>query len=380
MAMVLLRLSSIFLAAIAALLEIGVAANSRWQQCTTTLTDAKLVADQLQLHYYNSSTGQYNLGELWTDANTLEDLHNLMLASGSDDYENAADTSYIAKAALEPNTDWAKFLGGSNDDAQWIILALWKIADYKSARGQDSSAYISSAAKIYDMIAREWDDTCGGGVWWSTEHTYKNAITNELFLLTSAAGYLRTKNESYLENANKEWSWLIASGMRGPSGLFNDGLDLKTCQNNGQTTWTYNQAVVASGLAALYAATGNTSLLDQAEVSLDATISSLTGNGILGESCDLAGETCDHDQQIFKGIWTKHVQYYLDNANDSSRVAKYSHFLGIQHSGILLHATNSAHDIGSVWYTAYQGQSQWSPEASASGLQAFISAAKYGPC
>jgi hypothetical protein len=48
----------------------------------------------------------------------LEDLHNLMLASGSDDYENAADTSYIAKAALEPNTDWAKFLGGSNDDAQ----------------------------------------------------------------------------------------------------------------------------------------------------------------------------------------------------------------------------------------------------------------------
>jgi hypothetical protein len=41
-----------------------------------------------------------------------------MLASGSDDYENAADTSYIAKAALDPNTDWAKFLGGSNDDAQ----------------------------------------------------------------------------------------------------------------------------------------------------------------------------------------------------------------------------------------------------------------------
>ncbi|KAG1870199.1 glycoside hydrolase family 76 protein, partial [Suillus subalutaceus] len=340
------------------------------------------VADQLQLHYYNASIGQYNHGELWTNANTLEDLHNLMLATGSDDYENIADTSYIGKAALEPNTNWTNFLGGSNDDAQWIILALWKIADYKSARGQDSSAYMSSAAKIYDMIAREWDDTCGGGVWWSTDHTYKNAITNELFLLTSAAGYLRTKNETYLENANQEWSWLFASGMRGPSGLFNDGLDLKTCQNNGQTTWTYNQAVVASGLAALYAATGNTSLLDQAEVSLDATIKfhgSLTGNGILKESCDLAvsnDTTCDHDQQIFKGIWTKHVQYYLDNADDISRIAKYSHFLDFQHLGIVRHAINSAYDVGSVWYTADQGQSQWSPEASASGLQALISAAK----
>lgn len=244
-------------------------------------------------------------------------------------------------------------------------------------------------------------------MWWSTDHTYKNAITNELFLLTSATGYLRTKNETYLENANKEWSWLIASGMRGPSGLFNDGLDMKTCQNNGQTTWTYNQvcricdgrvttngyellairkAVVASGLAALYAATGNTSLLDQAEISLDATIkfhSSFAGNGILRESCDFAvsnDETCNRDQQIFKGIWTKHVQYYLDNANDISRVAKYSHFLGFQHLGILRHATNSVYDVGSVWCTTDQRLSQWSPEASASGLQAFISAAKYGPC
>ncbi|KAG2126318.1 glycoside hydrolase family 76 protein [Suillus clintonianus] len=375
----LFRLST-FLAVIATLLETGAASVFR-RQCTTTLSDATLVANQLQLHYYNVFTGTYNQGELWTDANSLEDLHNLMLATGFNDYENVADTSYIGKAALDPDTDWAKFLYGSNDDAQWVILALWKIADYKSARGQDSSAYISSAAKIYDIVAREWDDTCGGGVWWSTDHTYKNAITNELFLLTSAAGHLRTKNETYLENANKEWTWLSASGLRGPSGLFNDGLDSKTCQNNGQTTWTYNQAVVASGLAALYAATGDESLLDQAEVSLDATMRSLIDNGILRESCDFAvsnDENCNRDQVLFfrKGIWTKHVQYYLDNADDISRIAKYSHFLGFQHLGVVRHATNPAHDVGSVWYAADRGGSQWSPEASASGLQALISAAK----
>lgn len=72
------------------------------------------------------------------------------------------------------------------------------------------------------MVAAQWDDTCDGGgrsshtpnvpallfigsliVWWSSEHTYKNAITNELFLLTSAEAYLRTKNTTYLENARK---------------------------------------------------------------------------------------------------------------------------------------------------------------------------------
>ncbi|KAH7923716.1 glycoside hydrolase family 76 protein [Leucogyrophana mollusca] len=354
------------------------------RQCSSTLAEATVIANELQSKYYNTGTGQYNDGELWTDANTLEDLHNLMLATGNNDYGTVADGSYIGKAALNPNTDWASFLGGSNDDSQWVILALWKIADYKAARGLDNSAYMSSAAKIYDIIAGQWDDTCGGGVWWSTAHTYKNAITNELFLLTSASGYLRTKNQTYLDNANKEWAWLSASGMRGSNGLFNDGLDLTTCKNNGETAWTYNQAVVASGLGALYSATGDSSLLDQAQISLDATISSsLTDNNILRESCDNAAANttvCDHDQQIFKGIWTKHMQYYLDTANDASRTSRYSGFLDSQYSAVIHYGKNAANDIGSVWYAPDAGGSQFQPEASTSGLAAIVAAAKYGSC
>lgn len=50
--------------------------------------------------------------------NTLEDLHNLMLATGTDDFSAVADESYLGRAALNPATDWNSFLGGSNDDAQ----------------------------------------------------------------------------------------------------------------------------------------------------------------------------------------------------------------------------------------------------------------------
>ena len=59
------------------------------------------------------------------------------------------------------------------------------------------------------------------------------------------------------------------------------------------------QGVIASGLAALSAATGNTTLLDQAEITLDATIQDLTQDDILKESCDdvvSGGSTCDLDQ------------------------------------------------------------------------------------
>jgi len=306
-----------------------------------------------------------------------------MLGADVDDWSTLADSTYIGSSANNPNTDWTSFIGGSYDDAQWVILALWKIADYKGARGENNSAYTSSAAKIYDIIAGQWDETCGGGVWWSSAHTYKNAITNQLFLLTSASGYLRGGGQTYLTNANNAWNWLENSGLRNSQGLWNDGLNMDTCQNNGETTWTYNQGVIASGLAALAVANSDTSLLDQAEITLDAVLADLTQGNILKESCDDAasgGATCDADQQIFKGVWTKHLQYYLDNANDAARTAKYSAFLGSQASAIYHYGKNADNDVGSVWYAPDQGGSVWSPKSSASGLAGLVSAGKYGPC
>ena len=40
-------------------------------------------------------------------------------------------------------------------------------------------------------------------VWWNSAHTYKNAVTNELFLYTSAARYNRWHDQAHLDNAKK---------------------------------------------------------------------------------------------------------------------------------------------------------------------------------
>ncbi|KAG8884545.1 hydrolase 76 protein [Tulasnella sp. 332] len=171
--------------------------------------------------------------------------------------------------------------------------------------------------------------------------------------------------------------------MRNSQGLYNDGLDFTTCANNGQTVWTYNQGVIASGLAALSAATGDKSLLDVAEVTLDAAFSQLTQSGILKESCDnpaMGGTQCNHDQQIFKGILMKHLQYYLDMANDPVRTAKYAPIIVAQASGVLHYGMDADADVGSVWYAPNAGGSVFQPQASASGLAAIVAAAKYGTC
>lgn len=67
-------------------------------------------------------------------------------------------------------------------------------------------------------------------------------------------------------------------------------------------------------------------------------------------------------------------------ANDSTRTAKYSAFLGSQSSGVFHFGTSASNDVGSVWYAPNQGGSIFTPKTSASGLEAHVAAAKYGPC
>ncbi|KAF8590706.1 glycoside hydrolase family 76 protein [Ramaria rubella] len=324
-------------------------ALTRRQQCAATLSIAEVNIYSLQANFWDGSS--YINGITWTDANAYEDLNNLMLASGVATWDYVNSNSTLAQLGIANAGDWDAFFQGSFDDAQWVILSYYKMADFLASK-----------------------------VWWSGAHDYKNAVTNELYILTSANGYLRTRNQTYLDNAQKAWNWLLNSGMRNSQGLFNDGLDMVTCQNNGQTTWTYNQGIIASALGNLGVALKNTSFFDQAEITLDAAVSLLTvNNGILKESCDNATSSqnqCDHDQ----GVFTKHLQYYLDAVNDEARTAKYSDFLGAQQSAVFHFGKAANNLVGSVWYAPNAGGSIFTAETTASGMAATVADAKYGPC
>src|SRR5260370_8581271 len=111
-----------------------------------------------------------------------------------------------------------------------------------------------------------WDETCGGGLWWNEDRAYKNAITNELFLTLAALLHQRASGGrgSYRAWALRAWEWLRSSGLIGASGLVNDGLT-PACENNGGTTWTYNQGVILGGPAALYQIPGHPAHLAHGE-------------------------------------------------------------------------------------------------------------------
>ncbi|CAF3324465.1 unnamed protein product [Rotaria socialis] len=217
------------------------------------------------------------------------------------------------------NTDM--FVGGDCfDDYQWWLLGWLQV--YSVEPNLD---YLYRAADIYDFVTvNAWNDTiCRGGIQWCPKNAYKNAITNELFLV--------------------KWQWFEASGLINGYNLINDGLSSTTetistshkenvnhfqdasCVNNNGITWTYNQGVILTGLALLYNSTGNATLLDIAQKIADATIQRLTYSDlILKEPCE---PNCDTDQQLFKGIFVRHLAYLIPYLTDAAHIQQYKSFL-----------------------------------------------------
>ncbi len=201
------------------------------------------------------------------------------------------------------------FLNQFYDDEGWWALAWIDAYDLTG-----NKQYLTMAASIFADMTGAWDNTCGGGIWWSKERHYKNAIANELFLSVAAHLANRDANDrkQYLDWANREWKWFAASGMINAENLVNDGLTITrspsgavSCTNNGKTTWTYNQGVVLGGLAALSRLNPDPSLPQAAQSIATAAITHLTdSSGILHDSCE---PKCGADGVQFKGIFVRNL-------------------------------------------------------------------------
>ncbi|HCT79332.1 MAG TPA: glycosyl hydrolase [Micromonosporaceae bacterium] len=254
------------------------------------------------------------------------------------------------------------FISRAIDDAAWWALA-WVSAYDLTA----DTAYLNEAVTIANNVAGFWDtSTCGGGVWWDRERTYKNAVTNGLYSRLTAALHNRIPGDSaWLAKATTAWQWFTASGLINPAGLVNDGLT-NTCQNNGQPVWTYNQGLAIGAAVELWRATGDASVLATARRLADAGTTSLVSSGILTERCDLPNPTCDDNAKQFKGIFMR----YLADLNRVTGGA-YLTFARTQADTVWANR-DSLNRLGQRWSGGSSNVRDWRTQAS--GLSALLAA------
>ncbi|KAF7177277.1 hypothetical protein CNMCM7691_005167 [Aspergillus felis] len=235
--------------------------------------------------------------------------------------------------------DVSQWLDGAYDDDAWWALA-W-IAAYDVTGRQE---YLDLAVGVFDDLSKVWPSRCGGGIYWDYTHTYVNAIANELFLSLAAHLANRASNKQYyVDWAQREWDWFRGSGMINANHTINDGLT-ESCQNNGQTTWTYNQGVILGGLAELYRASPNATFLESAGEIAKAAIATLSdSNGVMHEPCEPS--SCTGDGTQFKGIFVRNLRLLHSVAPDEA----YSRVITASADSIWTNDRDASNKMGVNW-------------------------------
>ena len=244
----------------------------------------------------------------WNAANIMEAMIDYNRISGVDMSKTCHQIYRANRHRMQ-----GSFRNWAYDDSGW-----WALAWLKAYDQYHNPAYLKTAATIFTYMQNNgWGDRCNGGMNWMRNHPYKNAITNELFILLAARLAEHQTDTArkayYLAWAIKGYNWLAQSGMLNANHLYNDGLN-NDCKNNNGNTWSYNQGVILAAETELYKLTGNQQYLNSAHQTALACMRTVADADTI--LTDKLGKDAGLDCPQFKGIFIRHLAYLNTALND----------------------------------------------------------------
>ncbi|HWD80092.1 MAG TPA: glycoside hydrolase family 76 protein [Kribbella sp.] len=336
---------------------------------------ARVAADQLMSSYEPNKA--WFPSSWWNSAVALQTIGDYMQRTGDRRYLPQLDNTFEKDKGAFP----AGYLSGDEllgnftsraiDDSEW-----WGLTWVQAYDLTKNPKYLDMAVKIAEYVEGYWDpSTCDGGVWWNAERTYKNAVTNGLWIRLTAELHNRMPHDTrWLGRAQEGWNWFTNSGMINSAGLVNDGLK-DNCESNGDTVWSYNQGLAIGAGLELWRATRNPALLTTVRRLADAAIApgGLVTDGVLTEYCDAPGRTCDDNGKQFKGIF---MRYWMDLA-DTTHESRYTAFVARQAATVWDNDRDASDRLGERWSGQTPNVFDWRTQASA--LSALIAAVPATP-
>jgi predicted alpha-1,6-mannanase (GH76 family) len=263
------------------------------------VANAETAASPLFFKWYNLTSGLWDTTNWWLSANTMTTLGDL--AAINPNAKDSASAIFSNSLVQAPNTH-RDFMNDFYDDEGWWALGWINAYDITQ-----KPEYLQTAVEIFEDMTGGWDTPCGG-IWWDKKRTAVFAIANELFFSVAASLSNRKPDnrDYYLDWAHRSRDWFENSGLVNAQGVVNDGLNMATCENDGDTVWSYNQGVILGAYVELAKAAPNPSYLSDATSIARAAINNLSGsNQILHDVCE---PRCDNTAAQFKGIFLRNLR------------------------------------------------------------------------
>lgn len=313
----------------------------------TAMARARVAADVLMSSY--DPVKAWFPASWWNSAVALQTIGDYMERTGDRRYLGQLDNTFekdkgaFPAGVLSGDPLLGNFTSRAIDDSEW-----WGLTWVQAYDLTGNPKYLDMAVTIANYVNGYWDtSTCGGGVWWDGERTYKNAVTNGLWIRLTAELHNRIHGDTlWLGRSKTAWAWFQNSGMVNANGLVNDGLT-NACTNNGQNVWSYNQGLAIGGGLELFRATHDPRILTTVKRLADAAIgpNALVTDGVLTESCDASDQRCDDNAKQFKGVFMRYWTDLVDTTHD----ARYAAFLEDQADGIWTNDRDAAGRLGTRW-------------------------------
>lgn len=313
----------------------------------TAVARARVAADVL-MNSYDPDKAWFP-SSWWNSAVALETIGDYMQRTGDRRYLPQLDNTFEKDKGAFPPGELSgdpllgNFTSRAIDDSEW-----WGLTWVQAYDLTGEQKYLDMAEKIATFAYGYWDpSTCGGGVWWNAERTYKNAVTNGLFIRLTAELHNRIHGDKvWLARSQQAWDWFVNSGLINSDHLVNDGLT-DNCTSNHQTVWSYNQGLAIGAAVELWRATHDPALLRTARQLADAAMrpDGLTTDGVLTEACDAPDQTCDDNAKQFKGIF---LRYFSDLA-DTTHDQRYAAYVDRQAETIWTKDRDAANRLGTRW-------------------------------
>ena len=170
-----------------------------------------------------------------------------------------------------------------NDDLLWAGLAF--VRGYLIT-GQ--TRFLTQAKWAWNRLyTRGWDDTLGGGIWWSVDKEEKSGLSNNPAVCMAAYLYDATGEQQYLDKAIAIYDWVIKK-LRHSDGAVSEKIDADGTVSTSYNV--YNMGTFVEGTAALYRLTGNTKYRGYARATIKYVMVNRTdANGIVSHSSKYDG-------------------------------------------------------------------------------------------